>query len=399
MDYGKEGKKEGGKMRIPKYMSVLAVLILLGASFVPVCIGKMTTSEPKKNRVKMIRVEPVTIPVGTLWIKWNGSFWTAWMKEPEIIFEPHPENEIWKNVTIYPNTEVLFTVSATLTYIKEIPLPPQVPPNGTLLKKIFDSIFFLYGCRVGLSVYTKGGILLKRDNEPANAPMGELPVHIDNITVQEPTCPFNQTYKAKVEASTWFYPSDTFGPKYCTVHFCVEEKKVDAYPTANTRSDDVPTRKSVQNVKQSMQNIEYVNLYCGYASIKWKTPFFPTVEANLKDTELTVNLSEENATIAWIFTYGLNFEPHNLPIIPAIGFYTVSSSLLEGERIVLKCSDRIYSYKWGSSEYHKGGISVGVITSQVHRNDTFVWKTEIRAVAIPIYKSVVAHGEIVVHFV
>jgi len=374
-------------MRIPKYMSILAVLILLGASFVPVCIGEMITSEPKKS----IREVPVSICLGKLSIKWEGSFWTAW-RRPEITFEPFSEDEIWINETMDPNEKIVFDIMFGVLFTSESPSPPPYP-NWTILEKIIDFLSYLYGCKFEIRLYV-GGIPV---SQPQRVKYGESTtdtvfVNAGPLLFQQPVCPFSMPYNVKITVS---WPCHKEWQKNCTLHFCIKREK-DSAPFAVDTWSGAPTKKSVQNVKQSVQNIKYVNLYCGNVNIKWKTPLSPIVEAKVNDTELTVNLPEETADVIWNFICDSTFEPHNLPIIPAIGFYKVS--LLEEERNV-HASDWTFSYRWGSSEYNSSGIAIGSFTSQVRRNETVRWNVEIKAVAIPIYKSVVAHGEIVVHFV
>ncbi len=371
-------------MRIPKYMSVFAVLILLGASFVPVCVGK-TTPEPDKYR-KIIR-RAILIPIGKLSIEWEGGFWTAWFR-PKISFEPYPENEkIWINETIGPDECISFDITFQLDFLPTSPpLIPGLPEN---LTNIF---YLLYVYIYSLRIYkgdTVVGYQPQKGVDGNKQDAVSVRVNASETFCQPTIIPYTVPFKYEVFAQTLFCHGKWSGN--CTICYNIKEKR-------NISSSALHSKGSalVINDTPSITVVRPGSIYCGNVNIKWKTPLSPIVEAKVNDTELTVNLPEETADVIWNFICDSTFEPHNLPIIPAIGFYKVS--LLEEERNVY-ASDWTYSYKWGSLGYDKGGIAIGSFTSQVHRNETLRWNVEIRAVAIPIYKSVVAHGEIVVHFV
>ena len=373
-------------MRIPKYMSILAVLILLGASFVPVCVGKTTTPEPDKYR-KIIQ-RAILIPIGRLSIEWEGGFWTAWCR-PKISFEPYPENKkIWVNETIGPDECISFRPIFQLDFLPTSPpLIPGLPEN---LTKIF---YLLYVYIYSLRVY-KGDEVVRHQSQRGvdGNEQDALSVQIDPETFCQPTIiPYTVPFKYEVFAQTFFCYRKWSGN--CTICFNINEKR-------NISSSALHSKGSalVINGTPSITVVRPGSICCGNVNIKWKTPLSPIVEAKVNDTELTVNLPEETADVIWNFICDSTFEPHNLPIIPAIGFYKVSLSLLEGERNV-HASDWTFSYRWGPLEFNSSGIAIGAFTSQVHRNETVRWNVEIMAVAIPIYKSVVAHGEIVVHFV
>lgn len=372
MDYGKEGKKEGGKMRIPKYMSVLAVLILLGASFVPVCSGKVPYYVQRSDYRRIDALaesfksssskKPFSKSIDETVAEVNVYYTYGWghpiVKDATIKILKNSTNPI--NVTLKKNQTLELSILLITRIVTHSPEPSlsedtirnvsigKMPEEretmsplslewmwSTLFALIWDIICHLPGIG-GITQYVteKMGIFTvwciptggKSDHYVGNCP--------STVTYKHLTCSVTHDYGASPGTIiiTIPYTITVYGGKVedPSAQKPFIHKKGSLKVPLNIRVEDEgsPYASALSSKKEGTTKEEVTDIlvHCGNVTVKWKALLLPEIEEDIPSTiNFNINLTDETEYVHFIYAVRTALVPPSFKILPTIALYLIKA--------------------------------------------------------------------------
>jgi len=359
-------------MRIPKYMSILAVLILLGASFVPVCSGEVPHfvqegdhggidaltdfSKNSPSEESIYKEIPVEVAEVNVYCTYGGRY--PIVKDATIKILKNSTDPI--NVTLKKNQTLelsILLITRIVTHPPESSLSEDTIRNvsigkmpeeretmsplslewmSTLFALMWDIIchFFPGPCEwfenwtknrgaftVWLIIPKEG----KSDHYPGNCTFTVTRDHLTcsvthNYYASPGTIPITIPYTISVYKGVVGNPTlkpfrHRDGTLKVPLNIRVEDEG-SPYASALSSKKEETTKEEVTDIL----------VHCGNVTVKWKALLLPEIEEDIPSTiNFNINLTDETEYVHFIYAVRAALVPPSPKILPTIALYLIKA--------------------------------------------------------------------------